>query len=247
MKRIVVVLTFVVFPFFLLAAQNAEMSVEESYLQESVENMIIREQSRADSREMKMVALAYIGDAIGRGNTSNEVRQALEYLGLEGVLNRGRENGRLVNNFPDVRREAVKYLGQMGTAEAKETLLKIVYYDNEPMVLQEAVKSLADIGNDDGGKTISTITWILQKFDNTNPDNLLALSAIDALEKLGAIGGGLKDTNAIQMLIRIAEGPYIKPVQQRAKQVIMNLRKYNAQSQQDQNQNKSGSNTSTNR
>jgi hypothetical protein len=138
MKRIVVVLTFVLFPVFLLAAQ--EMSVEESYLQESVENMIIREQSRADSREMKMVALAYIGDAIDRGNTGTEVRQALEYLGLEGVLNRGRENGRLVNNFPDVRREAVKYLGKMGTVEAKETLLKIIYYDNEPMVLQEAVK-----------------------------------------------------------------------------------------------------------
>jgi HEAT repeat protein len=234
MKRIIAVLTFAAVPLFLLAAQ--EMSVEESYLQESVENMIIREQSRADSREMKMVALAYIGDAISRGNTGNEVKQALEYLGLEGVLNRGRENGRLVNNFPDVRREAVKYLGQMGTVEAKETLLKIIYYDNEPMVLQEAVKSLADIGNDDGGKTISTITWILQKFDNTNPDNLLALSAIEAFEKLGASSGGLKDSNAIQMLIRIAEGPYIRPVQERAKAALSNIRLNQAQSSKQQQQ-----------
>ncbi|MDR0403447.1 MAG: HEAT repeat domain-containing protein [Treponema sp.] len=237
MKHIVVlaVALTVLFP---LAAQDAEMSVEESYLQESVENMIIREQSRADSREMKLIALAYIGDAISRGNTSNEVREALEYLGLEGVLNRGRENGRLVNNFPDVRREAVKYLGQMGTVEARDALLKIIYYDNETMVLQEAVKSLADINveNGDNAKTISTIAWIVQKFDNTNPDNLLALSAVEAFEKLGASGGGLKDPNAIQMLIRIAEGPYVRPVQDRAKAALSNIRLNQAQAARQQQQ-----------
>jgi HEAT repeat protein len=233
MKRIVV-LALVLFPLFLLAAQ--EMSVEESYLQESVENMIIREQSRADSREMKMIALKYIEDAINRGNTSTEVRDALEYLGLEGVLNRGRENGRLVNNFPDVRKEAAKYLGQMGTTEAKDALLKIIYYDNEPMVLQEAVKSLADIGNDDGGRTVSTIAWILQKFDNTNPDDLLAFMAIDAFERLGASGGGLKDPNAIQMLIRIAEGRYTTLVKDKAKTALSKIRLSQAQSSKQQQQ-----------
>jgi hypothetical protein len=235
MKRFFLFLSIASIPVIMAAAQQtAEMSVEESYLQESVENMIIREQSRAESREMKMIALEYIGDAINRGNKSDEIRQALEYMGLEGVLNRGRENGRLINNYPDVRRETAKYLGQMGTPEAKDALLKMIYYDNEPMVLQEAVKSLADIGNDDNGKTISTIAWILQKFDNTNPDNLLALSAIEAFEKLGVANGGLKDPNAIQMIIRIAEGPYIRPVQDRAKQALVNIRKAQAQAQKEQ-------------
>jgi len=195
--------------------------------------MIIREQSRTDSREMKMIALEYIGDAIDRGNKGEDVQQALEYMGLEGTLNRGRENGRLVNNYPDVRRETAKYLGKMKTEEAKEILLKVIYYDNEPMVLQEAVKSLADIGIDDNGKTISTIAWILQKFDNTNPDNLLALSAIEAFEKLGA---GNRDTHAIQMLIRISDGPYIRPVQERARQALVNIRRSQLQQQQQQQQ-----------
>jgi len=244
MKRFIIVAAVLLIPLAFIGAQNSEMSVEESYLQESVENMIIREQSRADTREMKMVALAYIDDAIQRGNTSDDIRQALEYMGTEGILNRGRENGRLVNNFPDVRREAVKYLGELGqkgNEQASDTLLKIIYYDNEPMVLQEAVKSLADIGKDDNGRTVATITWILQKFDNTNPDNLLALSAIEAFEKLGASGGGLKDQNAIQMLIRIAEGPYVRPVQDRAKAALSNIRKGQAaasKQQQEQSQKK---------
>jgi hypothetical protein len=236
MKRSVVILVLAVIPLFLLSAQNGEMSVEESYLQESVENMIIRQQSRANSREMKMVALSYIGDAISRGNTGNEVRQALEYLGLEGTLNRGRENGRLINNFPDVRREAVKYLGRIGTVEAKDTLLKIIYYDDEPMVLQEAVKSLTDIGNDDGGKTVSTIAWILKKFDNTNPNDLLAFMAIEAFEKFAANSDGLKDPDAIEMLLRIADGRYTGVVKEKAKAVIGKLRLNQAQSSKQQQQ-----------
>ena len=235
MKRLILLIIIVSIPIILGFTQSSEMSVEESYLQESVENMIIREQSRAESREMKMIALAYIADAIDRGNTSTEVRQALEFMGLEGILNTAHENGRLVNNYPDVRRESVKYLGQMGTEEAKDALLKIIYYDNEPMVLQEAIKSLGDIGIDDNGKTASTIAWIVQKFDNTVPDNLLAFSAVEALEKLGK-NGGIKDPSAVQMLVRIAEGNYVRLVQDRAKQALLNIRKAQAQEQQEQQQ-----------
>jgi hypothetical protein len=209
---------------------DEEMSVEESYLQESVELMIIREQSRSDSRDMKLVALEYIGDAIGRGNNGNDVRVALEYLGLEGVTNKARENGRLVNNFPDVRTKAATYLGELGTEEAKGTLIKMVYGDPEPMVVTEAIKSLAKIGGDNNTRAIATIAWVVEKYDVLNPDNLLALSALEAFEKLGNDSGGLKDPKAIQTIIRIAEGPYIRPVQQRAKQILADMRKSSANS-----------------
>ena len=209
----------------LVAAFGQERSVEESYLQETQEDMIIREQSRMDTREMKELALQYIGEAIQKGNTGPGVHQALEYLGLEGILNRATENGRLINNFPTVRRDAARYLGELGTPEAKEILLKMIYNDSEPMVLQEVVKSLADIGNDDNGRTTETIAWILKKFDNTNPDNLLALVAIDAFDRLGTAKGGLKDPNAVQMLLRIADGSnYIRPVQNKAKAILLKIR-----------------------
>jgi hypothetical protein len=213
------------------------MSVEESYLQESVETMIIREQSRADSRDMKMVALEYINDAIGRGNTGEEVRSALEYLALEGVMNKARENGRLVNNYPDVRAKAAAALGDLGTPEAKNTLVKIVMVDPEPMVLTEAVKSLAKIGINDNDEVVNAISWVVTRFDVLNPDNLLALSALEAYEILANKGGGIKDPSAVRTIIRIAEGPYIKPVQERAKQVLATLRKA-------QNNNNSGANNS---
>ena len=207
---------------------NQEMSVEQSYLQESVELMIIREQSRAETRDMKFVALEYIGDAISRGNTGTEIKSALEYLGLEGVVNRTVESGRLVNNFPDVRTRAATYLGELGTPEAKDALIKMVLADNEPMVLTEAIKSLAKIGLNENDETANAISWIVTRYDVLNPDNLLALSAVEAFEKIAEANGGINDPSAIRTLIRIAEGRYITPVKDRAKEALMDLRKYNA-------------------
>jgi hypothetical protein len=210
-------------------SRSREMSVEESYLQESVELMIIREQSRAESRDMKLVALTYIGEAIDRGNTGEEVRAALEYLGTEGIVNQTRENGRLVNNYPDVRTKAATYLGQLGTPEAKDSLIKMCLADNEPMVLTEVVKSLAKIGINDNDETVNAISWIVTRFDVLNPDNLLALSALEAYEKLAEANGGIKDPSAVRTIMRIAEGNYIRPVQDRAKELLATFNKYNAQ------------------
>ena len=224
MKRLIVSVIIVCISVTLAVAQSSEMTVEESYLQESIENMIIREQSRTDSRDMKILALSIIGDAVDRGNKGEEVHQALEYMGLEGTLNRAREGGRISNNFPDVRRESAQHLGKMGTEEAKEILLRMIYYDNEPAVVQEAIKSLGDIGIDDNGRTISTIAWVFQKFDVTIPDNLVALAAVDAVEKLG-VKNGITDPTAIQMLVRIAEGPYLRAVQNRARSALINIRR----------------------
>ena len=212
-------------------SSNREMSVEQSYLQESVELMIIREQSRADSRDMKLVALEYINDAINRGNKGEEIRSSLEYLGLEGVVNQTRENGRLVNNYPDIRTRAATYLGMIGTPEAKDSLIKMVLADNEPMVLTEAIKSLAKIGMNENEETVNAISWIVTRYDVLNPDNLLALSAIEAYEKIAEANNGIKDPAAIRTLIRIAEGHYNRPVQERAKHALAELRKYNAQNQ----------------
>ncbi|MDR1949248.1 MAG: HEAT repeat domain-containing protein [Spirochaetaceae bacterium] len=217
-----------------------EMSVEESYLQESIELMMIREQSRADSRDMKLVALEYIGDAIDRGNTGPEVQSALEYLSMEGVMNKTRENGRLINNYPDVRTKAATYLGELKTPEAKNTLIKMVLADPEPMVLTEAVKSLGKIGLNDNDDTINAISWVVTRFDVLNPDNLLALSALEAYERLAEAGGGIKDPNVIRTIIRIAEGPYIRPVQERAKQVLINLRKQAVQNDSNNNNTTTG-------
>jgi HEAT repeat protein len=224
------------FSIFLLAAvvsvstvaaqRNSEMTVEESYLQESIELMIIRETARSSTREQKFIALEYIGDAINRGSKSDDIRQTLEFLSREGRRTVAMENGRVVNNFPDVRRQSAKYLGQLGTEEARKSLLDICQFENEPMVLQEAIKSLGDIGSNDNNETVVIIAWAFSKFDHLNPDNLMAIATIDAFEKIARENNGINSAEAIRTLSRISEGNYITPVKDRARQLITDLRLY---------------------
>jgi len=210
----------------LTSPDNREMSVEQSYLQESVELMIIREQSRTDNRDMKMVALEYINDAIARGNKSDEIRSALEFLSLEGVVNISRENGRVVNNFPDVRVKAATALGKLGTPEAKDTLLKMVNRDNEPMVITEAIKSLGIIGMNNADEVTQTICWTVNRFNVLNPDNLIALSALDAFSRIAKANNGIKDRTVTETILKIAQGTYITPVRDRATELLNELRQY---------------------
>ncbi|MDR0473436.1 MAG: HEAT repeat domain-containing protein [Treponema sp.] len=203
---------------------NDEKSVEESYLQEAIELMIIRETSKSESLDQKMLALQFIGDAIERGNTNDEIRQTLEFISMEGLTIQARENGRLVNNYPMARREAARYLGQLGTVEARDALIKLCNSESEPMVLQEAIKSLGDIGNNEGDRAVRAIVWIVRYFDIHNPDNMLALSAVDAIAKLAKSSNGIREPEAYQLLIRISEGTYITAVKNKARQLLSDLR-----------------------
>jgi hypothetical protein len=171
--------------------------------------------------------LDFIGEDISRGNKGDDIRKELEYIALEGLTNQTRENGRLMNNSPDIRARAVVYLGELGTAEATASLLKIMRTEKEPLVLTLTIKSLAKIGLNDNEETTNTIAWVVSRFDAlVTPDNLLALSAVDAFDILAKKNGGIRDSSVRDTLNRIIKGRYIKPVQNRAQQVMLDLRQY---------------------
>ena len=206
-------------------SNSAELSVEESYLQQSVENMIIRDQSRATSREEKMIALDYIEDAIGRGNSSPEVLGALEYLSLEGILHKTRENGRLVNNFPDVRMRAVSFLGELGTEDAKNTLIKLLIAESEPMVITEAFRSLAKIGINNNGAASNAIAWVLTHFESTMADARMAFTALETFEQLAETSDSAVNLTVITTLSRLASsGHYNRNIRDRARTALDKLR-----------------------
>lgn len=216
---------------------NSEMSVEEAYLQEAVEMMIIRETARTDSREQKLIALEYISHALERGSANDEIRATLEFLSMEGTQNQVRERGRLMNDYPEVRRQAARHLGTIGTAEAKAALIRICTTEAEPMVLQEAIKSLGMIGTNENDDAVSAIVWVANRFNyHAAPDNLLALAAVDSIDKLAKNSGGIRDPGAIQLLTKIAEGSYAPPVRERAKQTLLDMIRRSASAQGQRNQ-----------
>jgi hypothetical protein len=204
-----------------------EMSVEESYLQQSVENVIIREQSRSADRTVKDHALNAINDAIDRGNTSSEVQIALEYLALEGLTRIARSNGRVVNNFPEIRRRAAITLSRIPSEDSKDTLLRLILIEKEPMVMTAAIKSLAEIGINDNNETLNVISWVLSHYGSMVGDEQLALSVLYAYERLGRGAGGAVDPMILASITQLANSPrYGRVVRTRAREVGDYLRGY---------------------
>lgn len=209
---------------------GGEQTVEEAYLQQSLEGMIIREQAYADSKDMKLLALRYIKQAVDEGRATLEIQQALEYLVTEGTMNQVRSGGYgiVLNNFPDVRREAALILGEFKTPEAKETLIRVALAENEPMVIAAALRSLGTIGIVDNDDVTQTIAFIVNRWDVLMPDNMLAFESLVALEALADQHNGLKDSAAIRSIMRIADGNYITPVRQKARELLDKLRRMSA-------------------
>ena len=225
-KRFSILIVAAVFIVSTISAQTGarrDLTPEELYLQEAIEIMIIRETARSGTREQKFISLEYIADAIERGNRNEEILQTLEFLATEGNRTQIRENNRLINNFPDVRRRAAMHLGTFGTEEATNALIGVLQVENEPMVIQEAIKSLGDIGINNNNETVMNIIMTFRRFDTLNPDNLMALATIDAFERIASNDGGLSP-EAVRLIIQIAEGSYITPVRERARMLITDLR-----------------------
>lgn len=194
------------------------MTVEEAYLN-SVEGVIIKELATSEGRDSKMVALQYIENAIGSGRTSEDIQVALDSLAAEGITSVVRENGRTMNNYPDVRMKACELLGKMGTTEAKDTLITVMYSDNEPAVITSAVRSLGELGFNDNDEVVEMINWITRKFDIILPTSSLALEVLNTYEKLSP---NVQDKSGmISAIIRIANNyNYVTPVRNRAYEVL---------------------------
>ena len=200
---------------------DSMITVEQAYLN-SVEGVMIKEMVAAEGRDSKRVALQYIEEALNDGRKSEEIQAALGSLATEGLSSVVREDGRVVNNYPEIRLRACELLGQMGTDKAKDVLVSVMYTDNEPSVITAAVKSLGEIGKNDNDEVFNMINWIARKFDTVNPTSSLALEILNTFEKMS--GSIINKKDMFETVMRIANNySYVTPVRTRAYEVMRGI------------------------
>ncbi|MEL3906644.1 MAG: HEAT repeat domain-containing protein [Treponema sp.] len=194
------------------------ITVEQAYLN-SIEGVMIKEMVAAEGRDSKLVALQYIENALNEGRKTEEIQAALSSLATTGLSTVIREDGRVINNYPDIRRRACELLGQMGTDEAKDVLVAVMYTDNEPSVITAAVKSLGTIGKNNNDEVSDMINWIARKFDTVNPTSSLALEILNTFERMAGSISNKKDM--FETIMRIANNySYVTPVRTKAHEVM---------------------------
>ena len=198
-----------------------ETSVESEYLND-VDGDIIMTLAESDEYDNKLVALQYLQSALEDGNTSDAVIQALDRLAGEGLTTQSRTNGRLNNNFPEIRREACKLMAKVPTEHSKNTLISIAVADNEPMVIAAAVKSLGEIGINQNDETVEAIAFANRRNQVLNPTSSLALEVLNAFEMLNDSTENKK--TMIDAVARIStDYHYVTPVRQKAYKLLKSL------------------------
>ena len=211
-------------------SSNNETYVENEYLND-IDAEIIIGLAEADDFDTKLVALQYINDAIEEGNTSQGVIDALDKLGGEGVLSESRTNGRKVNNFPEVRRQACLLMAKVPTEHTKNKLIDIMVAEDEPMVISAAIYSLGEINPENVEEVVDAVQYVNKRNAALNPTSSLAWQVCDTFEKLAPNATRRSITVMTATLTEIASNyRYTTPVRDKAKALLKSLANSNSSS-----------------
>lgn len=212
----------------LTAQEQSEATIEELYLQSAIKTQIIKAEAASPDRDMKMVALTDIRDMVAEGSASDnpEILEVLGDLAGEGVTNIVREQGLVINDFPEVRREAAKILGEMGTPEAARELNTILLTDPEPMVMSEAILAISNISVDDTNARNRSMAAAIYRQTAVNKDNNFAYTYLQAVENVASREGGINDPMIFEEVAKIADARqgYNRVVRERAFRLLRELK-----------------------
>lgn len=201
-----------------------ETSVESEYLND-VDGDIIMTLAESDDYDNKLVAIQYLQSALDDGNYSDAVIAALDRLAGEGLNNQTRNNGRLMNNYPEVRRQACLLMSKVDSdhaEHAKNQLVSIAVADNEPMVIAAAVKSLGDLGINENDEVVDAIAFAHRRNQVLNPTSSLALEVLNAYEQLASNTENRK--TMLDSIARIStDYHYVTPVRQKAYKLLKSI------------------------
>ena len=210
-----------------LTAQQNEQTIEELYLQSAIKTQIIKAEAASPDREMKMIALSDISQMVEEGTAADnpEIVALLGDLGGEGTTNIVREQGHVLNDFPDVRREAARILGELGTEGAARELNSMLLTDPEPMVMSEAILAISNIEVEDKQARNRSMAAAIYRQTAINKDNNFAYTFLQSVENVSSREGGISDPMVFEEIAKIADARqgYNRVVRERAFKLLRNL------------------------
>jgi hypothetical protein len=173
--------------------------------------------------EMQESFFSKVSSLVDKGKITREVMLSIDFFLKAGVQNPITENGRHVNNRPDMRVQAVDLLGKIGGPEAKGLLLRVMQYDPDMDVQIEAIQTLAGMGLDDAN-TARIFAGTTARVMSVGPGNSrFAAKVLDALQKYGESVSGKVDSSVMQVISTIGEGPYSRATRDKAKSMLINF------------------------
>ncbi|PIE04452.1 MAG: hypothetical protein CSA76_04155 [Spirochaetales bacterium] len=210
-----------------LMAEDSEQTIEELYLKSAIKTQVIRAEAASPDRDMKMIALTDINRMLddGSGADNPEIVAILGDLSGEGITNIRRERGHIENDFPEVRREAARLLGKVGTDEAAQKLSTILLTDPEPMVMSEAILAISNIEVSDKRARNRAMAAAIYRQTAISKDNNFAYTFLQSVENVAVREGNIADPIIFEEMAKIANARqgYNRVVRDRAIEIMRAL------------------------
>jgi len=211
-----------------LAAQETEQTIEELYLQGDIKTIMVKAEAESRDRDFKMSALKSIENMIEDGSASDneQIMDILIYLAGESVSNISIEQGYVLNDYPEIRRESVRLLGLIGSRRAVYELGKVLLNDPEPMVTSEAILAISSIDIEESAFRDRLISKAIQRQSALTKDNLFASTFLRSVEMLIQQDGNKISPSIMAEVVRIAEARsgYSQAVRKQASELLRNIR-----------------------
>ena len=147
--------------------------------------------------------------------------ELVDFLMGEGSIRKQFQDGRQINDYPEIRRKSVKVMAKIGGAGARLSLLNALNTEPHSSVKAEICRALADPNmSDDSGDILRALSYM---YRTTNrPDQNLVAAFIDAVKNI-AKGNPMNYSEAIYLLSEIQHGNYNRDIRTRALEAIETL------------------------
>jgi len=194
------------------------VSFNDWYLQYLVESLDEKDKTEALEEIRSLLS------SPENGETFMKARYLALDLASQGVLNPLQVRGKVMNNFPQIRSQAVLLISRGGDFSTREFLIRLARHEFDQYALSIEIYALGEVKSDTDGKTGALFLEIIKGQTPAKADDRIADTIIDAIAKISNYHGSI-DEDSMDALIHIFQGPFSKKVRSKALDALQGIGK----------------------
>lgn len=140
-----------------------------------------------------------------------------------GVLNPVRRDGVYINDFPEIRAQAVDLLGKYGTLASQQFLLELLEYEWDDQVQLQIIKAIGTLQSDLSGSVLETIRNKVESENKPITENPLITAEIIRSIKAVCTYSGTVGPDAMNSLMHIYQSDAPRSLRRLAIQTLRDL------------------------
>lgn len=176
-----------------------------------IERNYLLELASSQEEYLKLMVLTQIQEGLEDGSYTGvepAILSILHMLAGEGVANPIRMDGRLINDFPEVRRRAAALLGRWGDLRSSATLIRLLSSESSIQVALTQAEAIGRLGSDPSGRGTVAIATRAEVALRSGYGAVWGVVLPGILENILQYNGGYPDSAGFRLHTRLLGGDF---------------------------------------